>query len=163
MKKVILVISTFIISFGAFAQTDSLNRKMSPTDTREQENTDRNKSYNSGEQRSQDTNLTSKPSSSHPDGYMMENGRMTQYKAGKSTMMESSGTLSNGTKIMSDGTYLTSDGRKMMLQNGEHLGMDGKIVPMSSRSGSNTGTKNDMQRDRSTMPDSTEKKSTIPR
>ncbi len=166
MKKVILVISAFVISIGAYAQTDSLNKKMSPTDnrtqdgriqdTRTQQSTDMNKSNNAGDQRMQDN---------HPDGYMMENGRMVQYKGGKATQLESTGTLANGTKIMSDGTYTTSDGRKMTLKNGEHLGMDGKMVPMSStnRAGENSRTNTNLQNDKSSTPNSDGNKTNTPK
>ena len=87
----------------------------------------------------------SKAPMSHPDGYMMENGKMVYYKGGKSSMMESTQTLSNGTKIMSDGTYMTSDGRKMTLQNGEHLGMDGNLVPMTPKAGEKSKSQPNVQ------------------
>ena len=162
MKKLILSLSALIISLGAIAQTDSLNRKMNPTDTRKHESTEMNKSHNSGEQKSQNANPTSKTKTTPPDGYMMDSGRMIYYKGGKATVMESTETLSNGTKIMSDGTYTTTDGRKMTLHNGEQLGMDGKMMPMAPKSGENTRTKTDLQRDKGTMPDSTGRKPNSP-
>ena len=162
MKKLILALSALIISLGAIAQTDSLNRKMNPINSPKQESSDMNKSYNSGEQTSHDSSPGNKATTVHPDGYMMDSGRMIYYKGGKATVMESTATLSNGTKIMSDGTYTTTDGRKMTLHNGEHLGMDGKMIPMATKSRENTRTKTDLQRDKGAMPDTTGPKSTSP-
>ena len=63
---------------------------------------------------------------------MMQNGKMMVVKDGKLTMLEKDVTLSNGTMIMINGSYMEKGGSKMMLREGQHIDMMGKIIPMKS-------------------------------
>lgn len=69
----------------------------------------------------------------HADGVMMQNGKMMMVKAQKMTAMESELTLSNGTKIMTDGSYTTANGTNMMLKEGQHMDMMGKVTTMKMK------------------------------
>jgi len=61
------------------------------------------------------------------DCIMMKDGKMMVTKDGKQMMMTENMALSNGTMVMPDGSYTTKDGTKMMLKEGEMMGMDGKV------------------------------------
>jgi hypothetical protein len=126
MKKVILVFAAFAITFGAFAQTDSTNKKMSPPDINKtddgiDQNYDRNRSHN-------DHNY--QMGKSHPDGAMMMNGKMMMVKNGQMTAMDRDMTMSNGTRIKSDGTCMMKDGTKTAMKEGQHMDMSGKLNHM---------------------------------
>lgn len=131
MKKLILVISAFLITLSGYSQTDSTTRKMMPPDAPVQDSPDRNTKYNQGDQAKPDSSRSQKQALQHPDGFMMENGKMIQISNGKVMPMDKTVTLTNGTKIMPDGTYMTADGMKKTLSSGEHLDVNGKVVPMT--------------------------------
>ncbi len=131
MKKTILVLATIAITFGAYAQTDSINRKMFPPDIN---------NTNDGMNQNRDMDNNQKPTvqdravdKSHPDGVMMQNGKMVIVKNGKMTVLDYDMTLGNGTKIMSNGNYVKKDGTKMTLREGEHMDMSGNMIPMKPK------------------------------
>ena len=133
MKNLILV-TAIAISAGAYAQTDSINRKMNMHD------------MNNNQHQNVQNNSVDK---SHPDGLMMQNGKLMTVKNGQMTMFQQNDTiLSNGTKVMSDGTCIKKDGSKMMLKEGQHVDMSGNMVPM----------KTDKDKNMYIAPDSTMKK-----
>lgn len=130
MKKLILVLATISISYGAYAQTDSTNRKMSPPDIN---NTDDgiNKNRDMNKSNSQDLQNT------HPDGVMMQNGKMVIVKGGRTTVLDQELTMSNGTRIMKDGTSIKKDGTKVMMTEGQHMDFAGNMVPMKTNKDKN--------------------------
>ena len=72
MKKLILVLAAFVIAIGAYAQTDSTNKKMSPPDVDNTRNDlDQNKDVNH-HQKLQTAPLIKAKS----DGVMMQQGKM---------------------------------------------------------------------------------------
>ena len=117
MKKLILVSTAILLSFGSFAQTDSTNNKMN----HDIMNHDMDNSMN---HQTMDK--------SHPNGVMMKDGKMMMIHNGKMTMMNHDMTMSNGTKVMSDGTCIKKDGIKMMMKEGQHMDMSGKMIPMKN-------------------------------
>ena len=62
------------------------------------------------------------------DCIKMEDGKMMVYKNGKSGMMETDMTLSNGTMVSTDGTVKLKNGKTVMLKNGESIGLNGKMM-----------------------------------
>lgn len=62
------------------------------------------------------------------DGAMMKDGVMMLIKSGKMSLMTSEMTLENGTRIMRDGTVIQKDGTKVMLKEGDHIDLEGKIT-----------------------------------
>ena len=119
MKTILVVITTFIITSGAYAQTDSTTNKMSPPEIN-------NPNDGIVQSPSRDTMTT------HPDGYTMQNGKMMVVKDGKVTMMEKDVTLSNGTVIMTNGYYMKKGGTKMMMKEGQHMDVYGYTISMNS-------------------------------
>lgn len=115
MKKLILVSAAILFSIGSFAQADAAKRKMD-------HDKKANKSDNSMNHRTTDK--------SHPDGVMMQDGKMMMVKNGKMTMLDKDVTMDNGTKVMSNGTCVKKDGSKMMMKEGEHIDMSGKMNHM---------------------------------
>ncbi|MGM0582700.1 MAG: DUF6799 domain-containing protein [Bacteroidota bacterium] len=111
MKKILLSIATVMITFGVYAQSESTYSK---------EIQKNNKQFSDSE------NLN------HPDGFMLQEGEMMMVKNGDITRLEKDTTVSNGTIIMSDGYYMEKDKSKIMLQEGEHMDMAGKITLMDS-------------------------------
>lgn len=116
IKKLLLAIAVVAITTGAYAQTNDMNNTKSQ-DIKNKNTLDKN--YN---QHSDVYN--------HPDGYMMQNGKVMVIKNGKLTQVEKDVTLSNGTIITKDGTYLTKGGTKTVFKEGEHMDLTGKIIPM---------------------------------
>lgn len=132
MKKLTIVLAAIAISASAYAQTDSTNNRNSPpnmnnsNDDRNRMHDDKNENRDTKDSRIQnsqreDNRLT--------DGVVMQNGKVMIVKSGKMTPMEKDLTMSNGTKVMRDGSYMHRDGKKVMLKEGEHLDMGGKISP----------------------------------
>ena len=64
------------------------------------------------------------------DCVMMEDGKMMVTKDGKDMMMDKDMTMTNGTMVMTDGTVKMKDGKTMMLKNGDHVYMNGKMGKM---------------------------------
>lgn len=114
MKKLIVVFVTIAITAGAYAQTDTTNKKVSPRDN------------NINQKQTMQNNTIEK---SNTDGVVMLNGKMMKMKNGQSTILDQEMTMSNGTKIASDGTYITKDGTKMTLKEGQRMDMAGNMIP----------------------------------
>jgi len=111
MKKLILVITAIFFSFVSFSQIDSTNHMMN---NNKMGNGMKNQSMNK----------------SFGDGVIMMNGKMMMEHGGKMTMMNNDTTMSNGTKVMTNGTCITKDGTKMIMKEGQHMDMSGKMMPM---------------------------------
>lgn len=107
MKKILLAIAAIIITVGGYAQSD----QKQPT--------------------SQDTTAYQKSNKKHADGFMMKNGKMMCVKDQKMTLLKNDTTLRNGTIVMSNGNYLKKGGTKIMLKEGQHMDLTGKIILMS--------------------------------
>lgn len=122
MKKLILVFVAIAITAGAYAQTDSINKKMIQR-TNSQQN----------------QNVQNNPvDKSHPDGAMMQNGKMMKVKNGQITSLQGDDMiLSNGTKIRSDGTCTKKDGTTVMMKEGQHMDMSGKMTSMKTNKDNN--------------------------
>ncbi|MFN0188748.1 MAG: DUF6799 domain-containing protein [Bacteroidia bacterium] len=119
MKTILVAITTLIITTSAYAQTDSINGKMSPPEIN-------NPNDGIVQSPSRDTLTT------HPDGYTMQNGKMMVVKDGKVTMMEKDVTLSNGTVIMTNGYYMKKGGTKMMMKEGQHMDIYGYTISLNT-------------------------------
>lgn len=133
MKKLILVFVAIAITAGAYAQAGSVNVKTSPQDLKNTQN----------------QNMQNSPvDKSHPDGVMMQNGKMMVVKSGKMTSLDRDMAMTNGTKIMSDGTYIKKDGTKVTLKEGQHLDMSGNMISKKTNKDENMYL----------VPDSTKKK-----
>jgi len=120
MKKLILVFVAVAITAGAYAQPDSLNRKMNLQDNRQYQNVQNNPV---------DKSLA--------DGYVMQNGKIMQVKNGQTTLLERDITMSNGTKITGDGTCIKKDGSKMKFKEGQHMDMSGNMGPLKTNKDKN--------------------------
>ena len=146
MKKLILLIFVSI-NVVVYAQNVSSNENMKSNEA--------NMNYDS----STHENLT--------DGFLMKDGKMMMVNDGKFTMMKRNITLPDGTVVMTDGNYMKKGGTKMMLNEGDHLDMNGKVTPMndsnSSNDNKNTNTNKSMNQssdqNMNHMPDSTNNKS----
>lgn len=103
MKKLTFIISAILISLASFAQSDTLRPE--PIDTVRLDINDKN----------------------HPDGVMMTSGTMKLVKSGVVTPMEKDIVMSNGTTVQPDGTIIKKDNSRMMLLEGQHMDMAGKI------------------------------------
>jgi len=148
MKKLIVVFVAIAISAGAYAQAGSTNGKTSPQDLKNKQN--QNVQNNPQDlNKNQNQNVQNNPvDKSHPDGVMMQNGKMMKVKNGQMTSIDHDMTLSNGTKIMSDGTCVKKDGTKMTMKEGQHMDMSGNLTPMKTNKDNNMYL----------VPDSTKKK-----
>jgi hypothetical protein len=85
----------------------------------------------------------------HPDGVMMQNGKMVQVKNGQTTILTRDMTMSNGTKVMSDGTCIKNDGTKIKITEGQYMDMSGNMIPNNTKKDKNMNL----------VPDNTRKKS----
>jgi hypothetical protein len=75
---------------------------------------------------------------SNSDGVFMQNGKMMKVKNGqKSTLHDNEMTMNNGTKVMSDGTCITKDGTKTKMKDGQHMDMEGNLVPVNTNKDKN--------------------------
>lgn len=135
MKKLVLVFATIAITAGAYAQSDSMARKMNPSDTASTYG-GMNQSRDLHNNRSQ-TIQNNRVDKSHPDGVMIQNGKVLLVKNGQKTILDRDLTLSNGTKIMSDGTWFKKDGTKVTLKEGQHIDMAGNLIPMKTNKDKN--------------------------
>ncbi len=112
MKKIILASAAILFSFASFAQDDSTGMMMN-----------KNKMGSGMNHQSMDK--------SHGDGVMMMNGRMMMQHDGNMTMMSHDTTMTNGTKVMTNGTCINKDGTKLMMKEGQHMDMSGKMMPVN--------------------------------
>ncbi len=67
------------------------------------------------------------------DHVMMKSGKMMFVKNSKSTPMQMSMTMKNGTVVMPDGTVKLKDGTTKMLMNGDCVYMNGTITKMKMK------------------------------
>lgn len=134
MKKVIVVFAAIAITAGAYAQADTASKKKSsPYDANYGMN--QNRDMNNDQNQNVQNNPVDK---THPDGVMMQNGKMMKVSNGQMTsLQENDMTLSNGTKIMSDGTCIKKDGSKVMMKEGQHMDMSGNMTPMKTNKDKN--------------------------
>lgn len=139
MKKIILVLVAIAITAGVYAQAGSTNQKTSPQELNKNENQNLQSNpqdLNRNQQQNERINPTT--GMSHPDGVMMQNGKLVKVKNGQTTILKDDDmTFSNGTKIKTDGTYTTKEGTKMTLKEGEHMDMSGKMIPMNKNKDKN--------------------------
>jgi len=68
------------------------------------------------------------------DCVMMENGKMTVMKGGKTMDMDQDMTMTNGTVVMKDGTVKTKAGKTMMLKDGDCVMMNGSVTHAKMKS-----------------------------
>jgi hypothetical protein len=68
------------------------------------------------------------------DCVMMENGKMTVMKSGKTMDMDQDVTMTNGTVVMKDGTVKTKAGKTMMLKDGDCVMMNGSVTHAKMKS-----------------------------
>ncbi len=134
MKKLIIAIIGILFSGISNAQTDSANKKMSPPDI--QYNTTDSIHQYRDKYNSQDTLMA--PDSlkkhqsleNHGDGIMMKSGKMWIVKNNQLSALESTLTLNNEIKVSQDGSYTKKDGTKIKFKEGEHMDLNGKIIPI---------------------------------
>ncbi|MFC5271800.1 DUF6799 domain-containing protein [Adhaeribacter terreus] len=62
------------------------------------------------------------------DGIMMQGGKLMMVNNGVAAVITEDQTLSNGMMVMKDGNVKMTDGSTMMLHDGDHLTMEGKIM-----------------------------------
>lgn len=83
----------------------------------------------------QNQNMQNNPvDESLPNGVVMQDGKMMKVNNGKMTILDYDMTMSNGTRIRSDGSYIKKDGNKMMMKDGQHMDMEGKITLIKAKS-----------------------------
>jgi hypothetical protein len=143
-KSVTLSNGTIVMTNGSYALRDGtrymfkegehmdLSGKMVPMDQRVNVQTSKNEKY--------------------ADGYLFRNGKVMLIQNGKMTLVEKDVTLSNGTLIMHNGNYMVKGGKKIMLKDGEHMDMNGKVT-MGSQSKIHDD-KPSRENDRMMIPDS---------
>ena len=163
MNKLILVFVAIAFTIGAHAQSGSTNGKTSPQGMNNTQNQNlqnnpqdlNNKQKQNLQTNPQDMNNTHKQNmqnnpgaNSHPDGVIMQNGKMMKVKNGQMTSIDQDMTMSNGTKIMSDGTCIKKDGTKINMKEGQHMDMSGNMI----------SKKNNKENNMYLVPDSTRKK-----
>ncbi len=107
MKKLLVLITACTICSSIFAQDNMGKMKMSHSHKKK-----------------------SMHSSSMKDCVMMEDGKMMVTKHGKDMMMDKDMTMTNGTMVMTDGTVKMKDGKTMMMKDGDHIYMNGKMGKM---------------------------------
>lgn len=107
MKKTLLVITTMIMSIGAYAQTE----QQPPVGS--------------------DTTQWQTSTRKYPDGFLMKNGKVMHIKNQKMIVLKNDTTLANGTQVMRDGNYIKQGGTKVMLKEGQHLDLTGKMILIS--------------------------------
>ncbi len=59
---------------------------------------------------------------------VMRGDQVWLMKDGATTKLDKEMTMKNGTKVMTNGDYVTKDGKKMKLENGQYIDMDGNVV-----------------------------------
>ena len=107
MKKILITMTAVIITVGAYAQLD---QKL-PTQP--------------------DSAAYQTSTNNHPDGFIMKNGKVMCIKDQKMTVLKNDTTLTNGTVVMSNGNFMRKGETKMMLKEGQHMDLAGKVVLMN--------------------------------
>ncbi len=100
MKKVFFTLTAMILTFGAFAQTETENKPTTQDKTAQKQHR-------------------------HANGYMLKDGRVMMVKDGNLTPIQKDITLSNGTVIMADGNYMEKGKTKTKFKDGQHVDMNG--------------------------------------
>jgi hypothetical protein len=114
MKKLFLGLAAIAMTVGAYAQSDVTPGKTNPQDVN----------------RSQKQTYQNDPiDKTHPDGVVMQDGKLMKVTNGQLVALDQDLTLSNGTKIMRDGTLVKEDGTRTLLEEGQHLDMMGNLTP----------------------------------
>ncbi len=109
MKRIFLSFFAIALSIGAFAQETIAP----PKDTIP------------AEQNAQSQDVQ-KAQSSQPT-FIMQDGKVYQYKDGKKSELSEDATLSNGTTISPSGAVKKADGTTTTLTNGQYVDQDGNI------------------------------------
>ena len=130
MNKILLTLTAIAITACSYAQVDSAQNKMNPPQNNRNDdgmiqNRDLNNNQIQNEQRNQ-------ADMSHPDGVMMQDGKMIIVKDGRMVTLKNDMTMDNGMIVMSNGSYMKKGGTKMMFKEGEHMDMSGKMIPMKN-------------------------------
>ena len=130
MNKILLTLTAIAITACSYAQVDSTQNKMNPPQNNRNDdgmiqNRDLNNNQIQNEQRNQ-------ADMSHPDGVMMQDGKMIIVKDGRMVTLKNDMTMDNGMIVMSNGSYMKKGGTKMMFKEGEHMDMSGKMIPMKN-------------------------------
>ncbi len=113
MKKVILVFAALAFTAGAYTQTGSTNKQQNPRKMNKTEH--QNVHHHRGEKM-------------HPDGVMMQDGKILKVENGQMTTLDHDMTMSNGTNIFIDGRYTDQDGTRSTLKEGQHIDMEGNLT-----------------------------------
>lgn len=144
MNKILLTLTAIAITACSYAQVDSAQNKMNPPqNNRNDDGMIQNRDLNNNQIQNEQRNPADM---SHPDGVMMQDGKMVMVKAGRMVSLNHEMTMDNGIVVMSNGSYMKKGGTKMMFKEGEHMDMSGNMIPMK-------GTKK-----MDIMPDSTNNK-----
>jgi hypothetical protein len=110
MKRIFLSFFAIAFSVGAFAQeTIAPPKDTIPSEQNAQ---------------SQDVQKTQNAQS----GFIMQDGKVYQYKDGAKSELSEDATLSNGTTISSTGAVKKADGTTTTLTNGQYVDQDGNIT-----------------------------------
>ncbi len=137
MKKVIFAITAFLITFGIYANVEgAAEKKSNHVSNYSNYVMDLNADNLAGQniQCTQDTLKYNEMMKDHPNGVMMQDGKMWLIKDNVFSLLEQSIVMKNGTTVMVDGQYTKKNGTKMMFKEGEHMDMEGKLIPMKSKS-----------------------------
>ena len=144
MNKIILTLTAVAMTACSYAQMDSAQNKMNPTqNNRNDDGMMKNRDLNNNQIQNEPKNAADM---SHPDGVMMQDGKMIIIKDGRMVTLKNDMTLDNGMVVMSNGSYMKKGGTKMMFKEVEHMDMSGKMIPMNN------------SRNMNGMPDSTNNK-----
>lgn len=149
MKKIFLLVTMGAFVINTYAQDDSINNRKGSYDKKDNTN-----------QIIQEDRMNQKGNErieTHPDGVMMQGGRIVIVRNGEMTSMEKEMTLKDGTRVMTDGTVIKNDGTKMMMKEGQHLNMSGNIEN-SKNKGQRDNNWKKKNNDMYIVPDSTIKK-----
>jgi hypothetical protein len=137
MKKVLLAITAILMTAGIYAHIDSISGLMHKSElnySNQLMDEDLISSLYHNTQIYQDTTKQNKIVKNHPNGVMMEDGRMWLIKDNNFSLLEETTTMKNGTVVMKNGSYIKKNGAKMMFNEGEHMDMNGKLIPMKGES-----------------------------
>jgi hypothetical protein len=63
------------------------------------------------------------------EGVMMQNGKMMMCTNDSMTVLVKELTMKNGTLVMTDGNYMLKNGYSFIMKEGEHMNLDGKLIP----------------------------------
>lgn len=107
MKKIFFTVAVMLLSYGAFAQTETDKKMQDPATTQQ--------------------------TGRHANGYILKDGKVMMVKDGNMSLIQKDITLSNGTVIMADGSYMEKGKAKMKLRDGDHITTDGIVHVKTSK------------------------------